>query len=97
MIRRLGEYKGKQEIFKRQSPDALENFRRVTLVQSTESSNRLAQITVDPTRFKALMEERTQPQNRNEAEIAGYRDDLKVGRYIGLERVKGWKQNFTHF
>ena len=78
MIRRLGEYKGKQELFKRQSPDVLENLRRVALVQSTESSNRLEQITAEPKRFKALMEEKTKPKNRSEAEIAGYRDILNT-------------------
>lgn len=78
MIRRLGEYKGKQELFKKQAPEVLENLRQVALVQSTESSNRLENITVDPQRLRDLVAEKTTPQNRSEAEIAGYRDVLNT-------------------
>ena len=78
MIRRLGEYKGKQDLFKKQAPEVLENMRQVALIQSTESSNRLENITAEPQRVKELMAEKTQPQNRSEAEIAGYRDVLNT-------------------
>jgi len=78
MIRRLGEYKGKQDLFKKQAPEVLENMRRVALIQSTESSNRLEHITAEPQRLKELMAEKTKPQNRSEAEIAGYRDVLNT-------------------
>lgn len=78
MIRRLGEYKGKQDLFKKQAPEVLENMRMVALIQSTESSNRLENITAEPQRLKELMADKTKPQNRSEAEIAGYRDVLNT-------------------
>src|SRR6266404_1778252 len=40
-IRAIGEGKGKQDLFKERAPDLLENLRRVAIIESTESSNRL--------------------------------------------------------
>ncbi len=78
IIRQIGEYKGKQELYKKQSPEMLENLRHVAIIQSTESSNRLEGITADIQRIKELVEEKTKPANRSEAEIAGYRDVLST-------------------
>lgn len=78
IIRQIGECKGKQELFKQQAPEMLENLRQVAAIQSTESSNRLEGITADHKRIKELVEEKTTPENRSEAEIAGYRDVLNT-------------------
>jgi Fic family protein len=78
MIRQIGEYKGRQELYQKQAPEMLENLRRIAVIQSTESSNRLEGITADPKRIKELVEGKTRPQNRSEAEIAGYRDVLNT-------------------
>ncbi|NQT65344.1 MAG: Fic family protein [FCB group bacterium] len=78
LIRKLGEYKGKQELYQKQSPEVLENLRLVAFAQSTESSNRLEQITAPPKRLKELIANKTKPQNRSEAEIAGYCDVLST-------------------
>ncbi len=78
MIRRIGEFKGRQALYRKQAPDMLENLRRIAVVQSTESSNRLEGITADPKRIQALVEEKTTPRDRPEAEIAGYRDVLNT-------------------
>ncbi|MFM6192057.1 MAG: hypothetical protein ACKPEN_07090 [Planktothrix sp.] len=45
-IRLIGEYKGKQELFKQQAPQVLETLRQAAIIQSTESSNRIEGITV---------------------------------------------------
>jgi Fic family protein len=77
VLRRLGEHKGRQELYRKQAPEMLENLRRVALIESTESSNRLEGIVAsDDKRLHALVSERSQPADRNEAEIAGYRDVL---------------------
>jgi Fic family protein len=47
IIRQIGEYKGKQDLYKKQAPEMLENLRHVAMIQSTESSNRLEGITAD--------------------------------------------------
>ena len=76
VIRNIGEYRGKQELFKKQAPEMLENLRHVAIIQSTESSNRLEGITADIGRIKELVEKKEPPVNRSEGEIAGYRDVL---------------------
>lgn len=78
VIRQIGEHKGKQELYKQQAPEMLENLRRVALIESTESSNRLEGIVADEKRIRALVAEKTAPANRSEAEIAGYRDVLNT-------------------
>jgi len=77
-IRRLAEYKGKQDLFKEQSPQLLETLRQAAIIQSTESSNRLEGITAPLERIKELVAKKTTPRNRSEQEIAGYRDALNT-------------------
>ncbi|OCQ92637.1 cell filamentation protein Fic [Nostoc sp. MBR 210] len=75
-IRLIGEYKGKQDLFKEQSPQILETLRQAAVIQSTESSNRIEGITAPLERIKKLVAEKTTPRDRSEQEIAGYRDVL---------------------
>jgi len=77
-IRRIAEYKGKQDLYKEQSPQVLETLRQAAIIQSTESSNRLEGITAPLERIKDLVAEKTTPRNRSEQEIAGYRDVLNT-------------------
>ena len=70
----LGEYRGKQALYLRQAPEILKGLRGIAVIQSTESSNRLEGVTVSPGRLKPLILNRTEPRNRQEQEIAGYRD-----------------------
>jgi len=72
----LGEYRGKEALFKEQTPQILESLRQVSIVQSTESSNRIEGIEAPAERIKKLVEHKTTPRNRSEQEIAGYRDAL---------------------
>lgn len=75
-LRALGEYRGKQELFTRQTPQVLEALRQVAIIQSTESSNRIEGVIVPEKRLKALLEKKATPKNRPEAEVMGYRDVL---------------------
>ena len=75
-IRLLGEYRGKEALFKQQAPQMLESLRQIAIIQSTESSNRIEGILAPADRIKKLVEQRTTPRNRSEQEIAGYRDAL---------------------
>jgi len=77
-IRLIGEYKGKQELFKQQAPQVLETLKQVAVIQSTESSNRIEGIYVSTDRLRKLVVNNTAPKNRSEQEIAGYRDVLKT-------------------
>src|SRR5712691_9987426 len=42
LLKDIAEAKGKQELFTRQSPQVLKTLRQMALIQSTESSNRIA-------------------------------------------------------
>ena len=75
-IQALAEYRGKQVLFARQSPQVLESLRRVAMIESGESSNRLEGITAPRERILALVQEDTAPLNRSEQEILGYRNAL---------------------
>lgn len=74
----LREFKGKEALFKEQSPQALETLRQAAIIQSTESSNRIEGVTAPLKRIQAIVQEKTTPQNRSEREIAGYRDVLNT-------------------
>ena len=77
-IRLLGEFTGKQELFRAQSPQVLETLRQGSMIESTESSNRLEGITAPHERIADLVAKRSEPKNRPEQEIAGYRDALSL-------------------
>lgn len=78
IIRRIAEYKGKQDLYKEQSPQILETLKQAAIIQSTESSNRLEGIIAPPDRIRDLVAKKTTPRNRSEQEIAGYRDVLNT-------------------
>ncbi len=69
---------GKQELYLKQQPQALEKLVEIARIQSTQSSNAIEGIVTTSTRMKALVEEKTMPLNRDEQEIAGYRDALNI-------------------
>lgn len=69
---------GKQELSLKQRPAELEKLVEIAKVQSTESSNAIEGIVTTSTRIKQLVEEKTTPHNRDEQEIAGYRDVLNL-------------------
>lgn len=77
-VRLLGEYKGKETLYKQQIPQALDTLRQVAVIQSTESSNRIEGITAPADRLRALLADKTSPGNRSEQEILGYRDVLNT-------------------
>lgn len=74
----IHEYKGKQELYLRQKPVELEKLVEIAKVQSTESSNRIEGIVTTSSRIQALVRDKTTPRNRDEKEIAGYRDVLNT-------------------
>ena len=76
VLKKIGEYRGKQELFNRQTPEILESLQQVAIIESSESSNRLEGVTAPHDRIEALVLKSTTPKNRSEQEIAGYRDAL---------------------
>lgn len=74
----IHEYKGKQSSYLQQKPSELERLVEIAKVQSTEASNSIEGIRTTETRLRQLMNEKTTPRNRDEKEIAGYRDALNI-------------------
>ncbi|MCI0534237.1 MAG: hypothetical protein L0Z50_03310 [Verrucomicrobiales bacterium] len=96
-IRLLGEFRGKEEMFKQQSPQVLETLRQVAMIQSTESSNRIEGVTAPHDRIVQLVAKKTKPRDRSEQEIAGYRDVLNTihANYANMPFGVGWYCNCT--
>lgn len=69
---------GKQELYLKQRPEELDKLVEIAKIQSTESSNAIEGIVTTSTRIRQLVEEKTTPKNRDEQEIAGYRDVLSL-------------------
>ena len=74
----IHEYKGKQDLYIETKKDSLTNLLNIAKIQSAEYSNKIEGIKTTDTRIKELMNEKVAPRNRNEEEIAGYRDVLKL-------------------
>ncbi len=77
-LRALGEAKGQQGLYARQSPEFLESLRTLATIESTESSNRIEGITASKKRIERIVMKSTVPRNRSEQVIAGYRDALSL-------------------
>ena len=65
-IAKIHEYKGKQELYVENYPDVLEKMVDVAKIQSTKSSNAIEGIYTNDARLKELMNQKAEPQNRNE-------------------------------
>ena len=76
MITAISEYKGKQDLYTRQSPQVLKSLLEIALIESAESSNRIEGVTVDKDRLKPLVIGHSKPRDRSEEEVAGYRNAL---------------------
>ncbi len=74
----IHEAKGRQEFYLKKQPEKLNKLVEIAKVQSTESSNEIEGIRTTNTRLKQLLTDKTTPKNRDEEEIAGYRDVLNV-------------------
>ncbi len=74
----LGEARGRQELFTRQAPQRLKVLREHALIESAVSSNRIEGVTVAPSRLSAIVLGKALLRDRNEEEVRGYRDALKL-------------------
>ena len=63
-LRELGEYRGKQALYFKQSPEALVSLQQAAKVESTESSNRLEGIEVSHERLEDLVLKNSKPKGR---------------------------------
>ena len=76
MLTSIHEHKGKQELFVEANADTLTTLMELAKIQSTGSSNRIEGINTTDKRLAELVRDKSEPRNRTEQEIAGYRDVL---------------------
>jgi Fic family protein len=74
----LGESRGKQELFTRQSPQVLRVIREHALIESAVSSNRIEGIEIDKARVGTIVFGTPMLRDRNEEEVRGYREALRL-------------------
>ncbi len=74
----LGEARGKQELFTKQSPQKLRVLREHALIESAVSSNRIEGVVIDQARVATVVFGESLLRDRDEEEVRGYRDALKV-------------------
>ena len=78
LVSAIHEYKGKQTLYIEANHDILTNLLNIAKIQSTEASNKIEGIQTTDERINALINDKVKPKNRNEEEIAGYRDVLEL-------------------
>lgn len=78
LVSSIHEWKGKQELYISERKDDLRALMERAKIRSTDASNRIEGILASGKRLEELVRERTEPRNRSEQEIAGYRDVLAL-------------------
>ena len=78
LISKIHEYKGKQSYLLDTKKDVLDTLLQVAKIQSTSSSNKIEGIYTTDKRIEQIVNQKLKPKNRNEEEIAGYRDVLSL-------------------
>lgn len=94
----LGEARGKQELFTKQSPQMLKSLREHSIIESAVSSNRIEGVIVDQKRIGTIIFGKQHLNDRNEEEVRGYRKALKLIHEEGkkLPVNKGTIQKLHH-
>lgn len=73
----LGESRGKQDLFTRQSPQVLKALREHALIESAVSSNRIEGVEVEQARVGTIVFGTPLLKDREEESVSGYRDALE--------------------
>ncbi|NLP14508.1 MAG: Fic family protein [Clostridium sp.] len=76
LLTQIHEFKVEQTLFVEAKADTLTQLMEISKIQSTEASNKIEGIFTSDERLKKIVRDKTMPKNRNEQEIAGYRDVL---------------------
>ncbi len=76
LLTKIHELKGRQNLVIEQKKQTLTGLLEIAKIQSTQASNKIEGIYTSDERLKLIALDKTTPQSRSEAEIAGYRDVL---------------------
>ncbi len=99
----IGEAKGMQNLFTKQSPHILKALREHALIESAVSSNRIEGVEIEQSRIGTVIFGKPRLRDRNEEELRGYREErfektasakgAKTG--IVVESIMSYKGAFT--
>lgn len=78
LISLIHEYRGKQDLYIESKKNIIKNLVEIAKIQSSEYSNKIEGIKTTDMRIKEIINDKVKPKNRNEEEIAGYRDVLQL-------------------
>ncbi len=78
LLAELGESRGRQELFVRQAPQRLKALREFAVIESAIASNRIEGVEIAPERRDAVLSGRGRLTDRDETEVRGYRDALRL-------------------
>lgn len=78
LLTKIHEFKGEQTLYIEAYSDTLSEMTSIAKIQSTEASNKIEGIYTSDERLKKIVQDKTMPKTRDEQEIAGYRDVLKI-------------------
>ena len=81
----IGRAQGLQDLFTRQSPQRLKVLREHAIAQSAVSSNRIEGVEIDQARIGTVVFGHPALKDRDEEEVAGYRDALNLVHKRGAE------------
>jgi len=76
LLNDLAEYRGKQELFTKQSPQRLARLRESAIIESAVASNRIEGIEIDRLRIGTVVFGKAALHDRNEQEVRGYQNAL---------------------
>jgi len=76
LLSQIHEFKGGQNILIAAKFYTFTQLMEIAKIQSTEASNKIEGVFTSVERLRKIVKEKTPPQNRDEQEIAGYRDVL---------------------
>jgi Fic family protein len=74
----LGEARGRQDLFTKQSPQKLKVLREHAIIESAISSNRIEGVEIDRTRIGTVVFGKSRLRDRDEEEVRGYRNALQL-------------------
>ena len=77
LLSELAEYRGKQELFIRQSPQKLKMLQEHALIESAVSSNRIEGVEIEQKRVGTVVFGKGLLQDRSEEEVRGYQEALR--------------------
>ena len=74
----IHEFKGKQDLYINANKDELKTLLDIAFIQSVGASNRIEGIFTSDKRLQELVNDKVTPHNRDDKEISGYKEVLKL-------------------